>query len=233
MWISNLDLAFISVPHFLKVRIFTGIHPIPDFIIVFFAKFLAKLTFIIPNPFQYLSRRGNRQSVLHAIHESLLPLGIGHVGRDIVNFPISVPGGSFTVHIIKIGASGSPAIRVERGDSHAGFKLGQRDHHAIKGLANLASVRIQRFQNFNLFNPQILIGLLGGNSVEVAGFRMHQPPRLIAGNIEPLLNCACDLLWTIATQKPLCQFFLNISNQFRFLDPNAVTESSSVRCPRF
>ena len=132
-----------------------------------------------------------------------------------------------------MGASGSPAIWVERGYSYAGFILGQRDHRSIKGLANLASVGIQRFQDFNFFNPQILIGLLCGNGVEIGGFSMNQPPRLIAGHIEPVLNGIGDLLWAVPTQKALCQFLLDASHQFLFLAPNAITEGSSVRCPRF
>lgn len=44
---SNLDLAFISVPHFLKVRIFWRLHD-PDLVILIFSKFLSKFAFMNP-----------------------------------------------------------------------------------------------------------------------------------------------------------------------------------------
>ena len=42
-------------------------------------------------------------------------------------------------------------------------------------------VTIQGFQDFNLFNPNILVGFPAGYSVEIGGFSTNQPPRLIPG----------------------------------------------------
>ena len=167
------------------------------------------------------------------VHKSFLPFGITHITGDIVNFSILIPCGSFAVHIVIMGASGSPAIWVEGRNSHPRLILGQRDHRSIKGLTYRTGARIQRFHNFNLIHTQIFIHLDFGNSVEIGGFRMHQPPCLITGCSELLLNGGDSLGRWITPQHSLNQFLVYGVHQFILVHPTAIPKSAPVRCPRF
>ena len=233
-------------PHFgikgnhIRISVFTRIHIINQglgvlpFLLVsqVFREHFSLQRLQFPFRLHYSAHGGNRQTILHTIHKSLLPIGIFHVGRDIVHLSISGAGGSFAVHIVIMGASGSPAIRVKGRDSHPRFILGQRDHRSIKGLTYRTSAGIQRFHNFNLIHTQIFIHLDFGNSVEIGGFRMHQPPCLITGCSELLLNGGDSLGRWITPQHTLNQFFVYGVHQISLVHPTAIPESPPVRCPR-
>ena len=145
----------------IRISVFTPIHIINQDLGVFpfllvgqvFREHFSFQRLQLPLCLHYSAHGSNRQTVLHTIHKRLLPLGEGHVVRNIVHFPFSIPGGSFAFHIVIVWASGSPAIRVKGWNRHAGFILGQRDHRSIKGLAQWASVGIQCFKDFHGLNP--------------------------------------------------------------------------------
>ena len=91
---------------------------------------------------------------------------------------------------------------------------------------------IQRFNDFHHFNIQILVTFLGGNGVEIGGFGVDQPPRLIPMNPELLLNDRGDLGRGITPKKPLRQALTDRTHQIILVQPTAIPEGSPVRCPR-
>ena len=62
---------------------------------------------------------------------------------------------------------------------------------------------IQRFNDFHHFHAQIFVTLFGGNSIEIGGFRIHQPSSLVTVNPKLLLNGRGNLGRGITPKKPL------------------------------
>ena len=167
------------------------------------------------------------------VHKSFLPFGITHITRDIVNFSILIPCGSFThIFFINGGNRSSSAMWMKRGNGNTRLKLRHGNHFSIHTCTKCTGDGIQRFQNLHILNAQFLIGLFCGKGVEIACFRIYKSCGLVPGNFELLLNGIRDFLGAVTTKKALNQFFLKAVNQFLFLEPNTVTKGSPVRCPR-
>jgi len=232
--LCNLDLVFILIPSGLKVRALASVHTVTNLIIMVFAKLFSKLGVVVTKRFDNTGPGCNGQASLGtAVHEGLNPISIFHVGGNIVHIPISVPGGSFT-SILGINGRGrsSSTVGMERRHGHTGFILGNGDHLTIKPTTNGTGMGIQRFNDFHHFNIQILVTFLGGNGVEIGGFSINQPPRLMPMNPELLLNDRGDLGRGITPKKPLRQALANRTHQIILVQPTAIPEGSPVRCPR-